>query len=362
LSNALNFFFKLCCFFVNLFVILDNCVEFFDFFLNINSREQSLTFLDCHIKRKNTEFIGIFVSSALLASANLLKCLWHCSRHKCREKCGCDSDSFKQIVKNSCKSCFLCFVLCNHPRCCFVNVLVSTGNYLENLGERIVKLGFINKVINARLKCGSGCDEVIVKFSAFTLCRKCAAKIFFNHCNGSWHKVAKAVCKVGVNTVYHNFVRERAVCAECHFTKNVITDSVCAVSLAKYKRVYNIAEWFTHLLTVKSNPTVNRKVLWKRQIESHKHCRPNYSVETHNILCNHMHIGRPEFIKIIISVVIKTKRRNIVWKCVNPHIYNMLIVKSYRNTPLKRSSRHAKVLKTRLDKVVYKLCRTGFRL
>ena len=30
----------------------------------------------------------------------------------------------------------------------------------------------------------------------------------------------------------------------------------------------------------------------------------------------------------------------------------MLIVKSYRNTPLKRSSRHTKVLKARLDKVV----------
>ena len=52
------------------------------------------------------------------------------------------------------------------------------------------------------------------------------------------------ISSLSVETVSytHLDVYKRQVCAECHFTKNVITDSVCAVSLAEYKRVYNIAE------------------------------------------------------------------------------------------------------------------------
>ena len=84
----------------------------------------------------------------------------------------------------------------------------------------------------------------------------------------------------------------------------MITDSVSTVSFAENERVNNISKRFTHLFTVESNPTVNSKVLRKWFFKSHKHCRPDYSVKTHNILSNHMNISRPILFVIVILVIL----------------------------------------------------------
>ena len=39
----------------------------------------------------------------------------------------------------------------------------------------------------------------------------------------------------------------------------------------------------------------------QRQIQRHKHSGPYDGVKTHNILCDHMHVRRPEFVIIIMS-------------------------------------------------------------
>ena len=92
---------------------------------------------------------------------------------------------------------------------------------------------------------------------------------------------------------------------------------------------------------------------WK--IKCHKHCRPNDSVESHDILCYHVNVSRPELVKIIVLLVPETKCRNIVRKCVYPNVNNVLVIKCNRNTPLESGSWYTKILKTGLDKVVYKL-------
>ena len=68
----------------------------------------------------------------------------------------------------------------------------------------------------------------------------------------------------------------------------MVADSVTAVTLAENERVNNVSERFGHLLAVEGYPAVNSKVIRKRKIESHEHCRPDDRMETHDILGNHV--------------------------------------------------------------------------
>ena len=141
----------------------------------------------------------------------------------------------------------------------------------------------------------------------------------------------------------------------------MVTDSVCAVAFAQNERVNDIAERFAHLLSVKGYPAVNCKVLRERQVECHKHCGPDDSVETHDILCDHVDIGRPILVIVIVCAVLIAESCNIVGKCVYPDVNNVVGVKSYGNSPLEARSRNAEIFKTRLDEVVYKLGRSCLR-
>ena len=134
----------------------------------------------------------------------------------------------------------------------------------------------------------------------------------------------------------------------------MVSDSVSTISLTKNKRVNNVAQRLGHLLSVECYPAVYSKMLRQWKIKCHKHCRPNDSVESHDILCYHVNVSRPELVKIIVLLVPETKCRNIVRKCVYPNVNNVLVIKCNRNTPLESSSRYTKILKTGLDKVVYK--------
>ena len=58
-------------------------------------------------------------------------------------------------------------------------------------------------------------------------------------------------------------------------------------------------------------------------------------METHDFLADNMHIRRPVFLVVRIVVAAVAKSGNIVGKCINPNIYNMLGVKVYGYAPFK---------------------------
>ena len=84
-------------------------------------------------------------------------------------------------------------------------------------------------------------------------------------------------------------------------------------------------------------------------------------MESKDVLAYDMHIGRPVF-SVLVAVIatVVAKCCNIVRKCVNPNINNMLWVKVNRNTPLEGASAYAQILKTRLYEVVYHFLFTAF--
>ena len=92
----------------------------------------------------------------------------------------------------------------------------------------------------------------------------------------------------------------------------MITDRVRAVAFSQNERVYNVAEGLAHLLTVKGYPAVYCKVLRQGQVKSHKDSRPDYCVETHDVLSYHVDVRRPEFFIIAVGGIFIAQRRDVV--------------------------------------------------
>ena len=69
-------------------------------------------------------------------------------------------------------------------------------------------------------------------------------------------------------------------------------------------------------------------------------------METDNILADQMQICRPVFIELLcgIAVTIITDTGDIVCQRIQPYINDMLVIKIYRNTPVKRGTGYTQIL------------------
>ena len=87
-------------------------------------------------------------------------------------------------------------------------------------------------------------------------------------------------------------------------------------------------------------------------------------MEPDDIFSDQVQVSRPELIKLVcaVSVTIVSNPCDIVGKSIQPYINNMPLIKIYRNSPLKRSSGHTKVLESRKQEVVHHLIFSGLRL
>ena len=91
----------------------------------------------------------------------------------------------------------------------------------------------------------------------------------------------------------------------------------------------------------------------KGKVKSHKHSRPDDSMETNDFLTYNVDISGPVFFELRIIIRAISKGSDVVGKGVYPNIYNMFIIKSNGNTPVECCTAYAEVLKTGLKEVVY---------
>ena len=85
-------------------------------------------------------------------------------------------------------------------------------------------------------------------------------------------------------------------------------------------------------------------------------------METHDVLADNVHVCRPillvEFAAVAVGVVAES--RDIVGERVQPDVYDMPRVALYGYAPRERSTAYAKVLKSRLEKIVDHLVFTRY--
>ena len=75
-------------------------------------------------------------------------------------------------------------------------------------------------------------------------------------------------------------------------------------------------------------------------------------MKAYNLLANEMNVSRPKILVIVVLTVHKAKSGGIVEECVNPNVHDVTRVKVNGNSPGKRGTGNAEVLKTGLYKVV----------
>ena len=75
-----------------------------------------------------------------------------------------------------------------------------------------------------------------------------------------------------------------------------------------------------------------------------------------------MHVGRPEFFKIAVLIVLIPQRGDIVGERVDPHVNDVSLVKIDGNAPFEAGAGDAEIVETGLDEVVDHLIHTGLRL
>ena len=204
----------------------------------------------------------------------------------------------------------------------------------------------INNLIN-RTCCNS--FQIIIKITVYVTALNFTVKILINHCNSSVYKIAKCICKVTVKSADKHFISDCTVLCERHFVKWIISYRVNTEMLYKILRINYVTSWLTHLFITDKHPRMSEHLFRKRFAQCHKHNRPINCMETKNVLTDNMHICRPILIiQFALFFRCIAKGRNIVWKCVNPHVHDMSRVKLNRNTPCKARSWHAQILQSRL--------------
>ena len=315
-----------------------------------------------HICRQCAELVCGAVCHICLGCADLLPDLRHGLRHECAQRNGDDADGLQQVVQDGCQTGAVCLVLRQNPRCSLVDVLVGTGNYLEDLRQHTVQLGLIQQSLQLFFQSGGCGNQLVVELARLTLFRQCAAEVLVHHGYGTGNQVAQTVRQVGVDAVNHDLVGERAVCAQCHFPEDVIPDGICAVAVCQQERVNHVAQGLGHLLSVEGDPAVNCQMLRQRQIQRHQHCRPDNGVETHDVLGNHVDICRPVFVEVVVCAVLISQSADIVGQRIYPHVDHVLGVEGDRDAPGERGTGNAQVFQTGLDEVVDQFYRTGLGL
>ena len=90
--------------------------------------------------------------------------------------------------------------------------------------------------------------------------------------------------------------------------------------------------------------------------KSHKHCRPNDTVEANDVLTNNMHLSWPETLShgsSLWTVIAIANSSVVVEKSIKPDVGYVRLIKRNRNAPVKAGTGYRNILKTRLNKAAY---------
>ena len=109
---------------------------------------------------------------------------------------------------------------------------------------------------------------------------------------------------------------------------------------------------------------MSEHLLRQRKSQCHEEDRPVNRMEADNILADQVQISRPVFSELLgaVPITVIADAGDIVGECIEPHVYNMLIVKIYRDSPLEGRPGYAQILQAREKEIVHHLILAGNRL
>ena len=234
-------------------------------------------------------------------------------------------------------------VLGEFPRHCFIYVLVRPPDKFPHELNRVGQLNRLHEppIFPRRIDCL--CAERLIKVGALRRRQEDFLLELANHVQRAVQKISEVVGEVGVDSLNERVAIEVAVKPQSYFAQEKISDSVRAEFLNQKHGVDDVA--LRHFIAVGDKPAVSVNLLRQRHSSRHEHCRPDYRVETHNLLADQVNVRRPEFFHIGIV----NQRRDIVDNRVKPNVNDMPPVVGHGYAPIKRRARYAQVLQPALN-------------
>ena len=318
--------------------------------------------MDRDVRGQHAPDGGVVPRGLLRRGADLREGLRTTVGHEGQQKCDGDAQRLKQVIQHRSQARALALVLGEDPGGRLVDILIGAGDDLEHLDERLLGAEVIH-IAGIRLaQRGRHGDELIIERIVLALGRERAAEVLDDHGDGAAQEVAEVVGEVGVDAGDEQLVGEIAVTAERELAQEVVTQRVHTVALGEHDGVDDVALRLRHLAAAEQQPAVAEDLLRQGHAHAHEHGRPDDGVEAHDLLADHVHVGGPVLVIIVVLVVQEAEGRAVVEQRIDPDIDDVAGVKIDRDAPREARARHAQIFQAGVDEVFDHLVDAAGRL
>ena len=249
-----------------------------------------------------------------------------------------DPQGFCQIVHYRIQFRLLFRILCQDPRCLFVDILVGSSYHNPDFFQCHVEGEFIHLGFHLGSCTGGDGLQLTVDVVFGLAFRNEASAVFLDHGNSSGNQVAQVVGQIIVHSLQHHLIGENAVLSEGVFPQQEVLQGVDAVAFDENHRVHHVLALgrfgLGNLFAAQQQPAVTQNLLRQRQVCTHQHGRPNHRMEPDDFLAHQVHVRRPVFV-IQFRFIRIAQCGDIVGQRIQPYIDDMLLINWDRNPPVK---------------------------
>ncbi len=247
-------------------------------------------------------------------------------------------------------------ILGQHPGGILVDILVCTGDDLEDLRQGVLEGVVLHLLLIAAPEAGDQLLQLPVLLRVAGLSgRQSAAEVLAHHGHGAAEQVAQIVGQVHVDGVDEGLVGEIAVRAEGEGTQQEEAQGVHAEVLRQQIGVHHVALGLGHLATVQQQPAVAEHLLGQGHLHAHQHGGPDDGVEPDDLLAHDVDAGPPALVVVVVAVVVIAQGGDIVAEGVHPHIDYVLGIEVHRNAPGEAGAGDAQILQAGVQEVLHHL-------
>ena len=274
--------------------------------------------------------------------------------HHAFEYARADDYGFGKIVKHRFETFALRLVLRKRPWHRFVYVFVGSAEHVENIRHGVGNAVAFHFFRDFGVKRNGSLLELVVHGFVRLAVGNHAVEILFAHRYRSAYEVAVHVGEFSVDRFGHEIPADQSVVIERHLGEKIISYRVHAVESDEIGGVDNVPFRLGHLAAVLQKPRMTEHLLRERLAHRHEEYRPVNGMESHDILTYDVHVGGPIlFVKHIgIAFGAVAEPRHIVAQSVHPYVNDVLGIEFHRNSPFERCTRHAQILKSRLEEII----------
>ena len=188
-------------------------------------------------------------------------------RHKGFQQGCTDADALYQIVEYSSQTVFLCFILCQCPWHSFINIFVQALEEGKYFSHSISYTKLLHLCLYLFRDSQYKGFHVFVYFLCYTLILHNTTEVFVGHGNRTVYKVSKSICKLRVETLYHQLPGDHTIILKWHFMKHKVADCIYTKEIYQFICIKYISFGFTHFAVTLEQPWMTKYLFRQRQIQ-----------------------------------------------------------------------------------------------